>query len=200
MLVKEDKMVYLYRHIRLDKNEPFYIGIGDGDNYSRAYNTKRRTKFWKNIVSKTLYDVEILLDNLTWKQACEKEIEFIALYGRIDLNKGTLCNLTNGGEGKNGYKHTDEAKLIISSKLKNQPKPKGFGIGRKILWGNKIGEKVSKAVLQYSKDGILLKEWNSLTEACKHINKPKGMGDITKVCREQQKSAFGFKWKYKTTI
>jgi hypothetical protein len=22
-------MIYLYRHIRLDKNEPFYIGIGE---------------------------------------------------------------------------------------------------------------------------------------------------------------------------
>jgi len=23
-------MAYLYRHIRLDKNEPFYVGIGGG--------------------------------------------------------------------------------------------------------------------------------------------------------------------------
>jgi hypothetical protein len=23
-------MAYVYRHIRLDKNEPFYIGIGSG--------------------------------------------------------------------------------------------------------------------------------------------------------------------------
>jgi hypothetical protein len=33
-------MAYVYRHIRLDKNEPFYIGVGSDSNYSRAF-TKR---------------------------------------------------------------------------------------------------------------------------------------------------------------
>jgi hypothetical protein len=126
-------MAYLYRHIRLDKNEPFYIGIGDGSGYERAYNYKRRTKYWKNIINKTPYEVEIILDGLTWEEVCNKEIEFIALYGRADLNKGTLVNLTNGGDGKNGYKHSEQAKAMISSKLKNIPKPENFGIGRKIF-------------------------------------------------------------------
>jgi hypothetical protein len=30
---------YVYRHIRLDKNEPFYIGIKNKKNYARAYQT-----------------------------------------------------------------------------------------------------------------------------------------------------------------
>jgi len=29
-------MCYVYRHIRLDKNEPFYIGIGSDFNYQRS--------------------------------------------------------------------------------------------------------------------------------------------------------------------
>ena len=29
-------MAYVYRHIRLDKNEPFYIGIGSDKTYKRA--------------------------------------------------------------------------------------------------------------------------------------------------------------------
>jgi hypothetical protein len=29
-------MAYLYRHIRHDKNEPFYIGIGSDNNYKRS--------------------------------------------------------------------------------------------------------------------------------------------------------------------
>lgn len=91
-------MAYLYRHIRLDKNEPFYIGIGSDKNYHRSKESHSRNKHWINI-SKNGFEVEILLDDLTWKQACEKEKEFIALYGRSDLNKGTLCNMTDGGEG-----------------------------------------------------------------------------------------------------
>lgn len=30
---------YVYRHIRLDKNEPFYIDIGCKKQYARAYET-----------------------------------------------------------------------------------------------------------------------------------------------------------------
>lgn len=95
-------MAYVYRHIRLDKNEPFYIGIGSDFSYKRAYEKTRRNKIWKDIVSKTDYEIEILFDELTWEQACEKEKEFILLYGRIDNQSGILTNLTNGGDGTSG--------------------------------------------------------------------------------------------------
>jgi hypothetical protein len=57
---------YVYRHIRLDKNEPFYIGIGNKKNYARAYQTKpdRRNKIWEKIYLKTNIEIEIILDNL----------------------------------------------------------------------------------------------------------------------------------------
>jgi hypothetical protein len=43
-------MAYLYRHIRLDKNVPFYVGIGKSDlNFNRAYSNKNRNTYWKNI-------------------------------------------------------------------------------------------------------------------------------------------------------
>lgn len=111
-------MAYLYRHIRLDKNEPFYIGIGNDKYYSRAFSKTGRNSFWKNIISKTNYEVEILLDGLTYDQACKKEIEFIKIYGRKDLKNGTLCNLTNGGEGGNGVVRSNEFKLKVSEKMK----------------------------------------------------------------------------------
>ena len=91
---------FVYRHIRSDKNMPFYIGIGKDS--KRPSNKRCRSNFWKSIVSKTDYSVEVILDNLTKEQAIEKEIEFIELYGRVDLKKGTLCNMTNGGEGTGG--------------------------------------------------------------------------------------------------
>lgn len=92
-------MAYLYRHIRLDKNEPFYIGIGTSKYYNRAYRNKNRSNLWKRIANKSEYEVEILLDNLTWDEACKKEKEFIALYGRKDLKTGCLANMTDGGDG-----------------------------------------------------------------------------------------------------
>jgi len=93
-------MAYIYRHIRQDKNIPFYIGVGlSNDNYFRAYQkskTKRST-YWHNI-SRNGYDVEILMDGLTKEEAFEKEKEFIKIYGRSNNSTGILCNLTNGGE------------------------------------------------------------------------------------------------------
>ena len=72
-------MAVVYRHIRLDKNEPFYIGIGNEK--SRAYSKKSRTNWWKNIAKKG-YEVEIIFENIDFEEAIKKEIEFVALYGR----------------------------------------------------------------------------------------------------------------------
>ena len=97
-------MAYVYRHIRLDKNVPFYIGIGSDSDYKRAYQLKnsRRNPIWNKIISKTDIEIEILIDNLTYEEAILKEIEFINLYGRLNINTGTLSNLTYGGEGTKG--------------------------------------------------------------------------------------------------
>jgi hypothetical protein len=92
-------MAYVYRHIRLDKNEPFYIGIGNDMTNKRAKEKARRSNLWKKIIAKSDYEVEILFDDITYDEAKLKEIEFIELYGRIDLGNGTLANLTNGGDG-----------------------------------------------------------------------------------------------------
>lgn len=112
-------MAYLYRHIRLDKNEPFYIGIGSDTEYKRANSNHNRTKYWKNIISKTEYRIDIIMDNLSWEEACEKEKEFIALYKR-KCDGGILCNLTLGGEGVYGLKHSDQSKQLMSIQRKGR--------------------------------------------------------------------------------
>lgn len=99
---------FLYRHIRLDTNEPFYIGIGTikpyytfKSRYHRA-TVVNRNKYWSNVVSKTDYNIDILFESNDLQFITEKEIEFISLYGRKDLNSGSLVNLTDGGEGRRG--------------------------------------------------------------------------------------------------
>lgn len=97
-------MAYLYRHIRLDKNQPFYIGIGSDDKgkYERANTRTKRNNLWHKIAAKTKYEVEILIDGMDWYEACKKEQEFIKLYGRINNDTGILANLTDGGSGAPG--------------------------------------------------------------------------------------------------
>lgn len=66
-------MPYLYRHIRIDKNEPFYIGLGMESYinnthkrlYKRAYNKHERNGIWNSIVAKTEYEIEIIFESVT---------------------------------------------------------------------------------------------------------------------------------------
>lgn len=105
-------MAYVYRHVRLDTNKVFYIGIGSSVGYKRAKEKIGRNIYWKRIVNKTEYKIDIIFDDLTSEEARLKEVEFISIYGRRDLGLGTLVNLTNGGDGACG--------LIVSEKTRNK--------------------------------------------------------------------------------
>lgn len=120
-------MAYVYRHIRLDKNVPFYIGIGE--NKYRHSAKQNRNIIWNKIVAKTEWESEIILDNVTWEDACQKEIEFIKLYGRINKGTGTLANMTDGGDGNLGLSHSPEAIKKISEASKSRP---GYWKGKKM--------------------------------------------------------------------
>jgi hypothetical protein len=117
-------MAYVYEHIRLDKNTPFYIGIGSDNMYKRANEKTRRNNLWKNIVNKTNYKVNILYDSITFQEAKIKEIELIKKYGRIDIGNGILTNMTDGGDGTLNKIYTEEYrnKLSIAAKKRDNSK------------------------------------------------------------------------------
>jgi len=156
-------MAYVYRHIRLDKNQPFYIGIGSDLQYKRAFEKTRRSIFWNKIINKTLYSVEILFDNISNEFAKEKEKEFIKLYGRIDEKTGILCNLTNGGDGINGYIFTKEhkEKLSIAAKKRivsenQKEKLRKYRLEKKFTIEQKEKLKNAKKGIKLSPEHVLL--------------------------------------------
>ena len=168
-------MSYVYRHIRLDKNEPFYIGIGSDMTNKRANERARRSELWKKIVAKSDYEIEILFDDITYDEAKLKEIEFIKLYGRIDLNNGTLANLTDGGDGTinpsqesrlkmsqihKGRKNSDALmELLINRKGKKNP---AFGIT-----GARC--KNFKGFIEVSKDGIYIGKYEGIRHCAESL-------------------------------
>ena len=157
---------YLYRHIRLDKNEPFYIGIGTKpekfsetyeSEYCRAFSKQRKdSKIWKLVVKKTDYEVEILMESEDYEFLKEKEIEFIKLYGRIDKGTGCLANMTDGGDGTLGVVVSEEKKKKLSetSHFRGRHGKNHFS---------------SKKVYQYDLEGKFLREWENITEAAKYM-------------------------------
>ena len=135
-MLKNNGNYYIYRHIRLDINQPFYIGVGTKrdknfnlhtSEYGRAFTKSSRSSYWGNIVAKTDYEVEILLESDDYDFIKQKEIEFIALYKRTDCCQGVLVNLTDGGEGTLG----------------REPWNKGFNMWEDKQHPNK-GKKLSK--------------------------------------------------------
>jgi hypothetical protein len=119
-------MAYVYTHTRLDKNEVFYVGIGSDSKgkYTRSKRTDNRSVYWKQVYSKTKISIEIVSDNISWKNACEIESYLIMFFGRKDLCKGSLVNLTNGGDGAFGAIRSPETRerIRISSTGRKQSK------------------------------------------------------------------------------
>lgn len=110
----------LYIHTRKDNGGIFYVGIGDS---KRPYSKYRRNKFWHNVVKKHDFVVTILKTDMSWKEACDLEINMIAFYGRRDNKKGCLVNMTNGGEGAKGLIVSEETKQKTKERMtgKNNP-------------------------------------------------------------------------------
>lgn len=198
-MIQEQGKYYLYRHIRLDKNEVFYIGIGTKGKrrkYKRAECIKHRNRFWKNIVAKTKYEIEIVLETDNHKFLLEKEREFIALYGRANLGKGTLCNLTDGGEGKTGVIVSEERRKQISEHTKKLVRsPKFLEMLSKMDYSH-----LKKKVYQYDLEGNFVREWESATDAANQLNlKVRSLCACTSDSKHSRKKRLGgFFWrKYK---
>lgn len=164
-------MAFVYRHIRLDKNEPFYIGISK-DAY-RPFNKKGRNKYWLRIVNKTEYKVDILFDDLSYDEAKNKEIEFIALYGRKDSKNGTLVNMTDGGEGSLNIVVSEETRKLISQNNKGR---KGIPLSeetKRKISESKKGVKPTDVAIANRKIGKVLSTYKHSDEVKKKISDTK---------------------------
>jgi hypothetical protein len=205
--MKNNTVVYI--HTRLDTNEVFYVGIGTE---KRAYRKFSRSKFWHYITDKVDYRVDILFNSLSRDEACILEVALIEFYGRRNLGKGTLVNLTDGGEAPNGLIHSEETKKKISDKTSGSNNPRYGAIisketRRKIGEGNtgkvhtkehnaKIKDSSNKKpVIQLDLEGNFIREWESIKAAVRIGGFHHSC--IPSVCRGERKHHKGFKWVYK---
>lgn len=115
--MKNQKETLFYCYLYIDpsrNNEPIYVGKGKDKRVK--YHLKRKDKhpFTNRLQLMKRNGVEPIIEFLC-KEIDEElaflvEAEAIAKYGRKDLGKGPLLNLTDGGEGPSGQIFTEETK------------------------------------------------------------------------------------------
>jgi len=267
-----DYYVYCLKHPKTDI--PFYIGKGLHE--SRMYRHEEDTirgsvphgnKLLFNKITKVLRECgeikyEKIQDGLSEESALQLETFEILKYGRRDNKTGILCNLTNGGEGVSGLKHSAKSKKLMSdsynsgervnisidnfklasasnvgvrklsprrdeiitlydtmtlkelciflnssySTVKNYLTELGIYIPNK---NRRMSEedkrkrlgREPRAVNQYDINGNFIKTHKSISAACVDIGKiPITKGNIGGCCRQQQNSAYGYKWRYTDAV
>ena len=152
--------VYIYRDPRPTKNrQVVYVGKGTGDrdlsHWSRGSHNKPLQDFLSHLKRRELVPiVERVFETKIEELAFAKEMELIALYGRKDLKKGALFNLTDGGEGIAGYKKSEKEKETDrNSLLQNWQKPE---YRAKVVAGQKKAQNTPKALATKSKNSKAL--------------------------------------------
>jgi group I intron endonuclease len=206
-----ENIFYVYHLIDPLTNEVFYVGKGHGNrifdhekevrrnkiphkNKHLYFKIKKILSLGRNIIYKKIYE------NINEECSFKKELEEIRRIGRADLKHGSLCNLTDGGEGQRGIiyteemrkfrselysgeknpmfgkNHTDETKKIISNKRRNRVWnfKHTDKHKEKLKSDNPGGKSVSIKVCQLDKNKNLIKIWVSGSSAAKYINCSKG--------------------------
>lgn len=135
---------YVYAYLRTN-GSPYYIGKGKK---KRAY-AKHNVR-----VPKDNSRIIFLETNLTEIGALALERRYIRWYGRKDLGNGILRNLTDGGDGSEGYFPTDEARKNISIRVSGKNNPM-YGTSREgsnnPFYGKKHSD-VSKQQMRQNKE------------------------------------------------
>lgn len=104
----------MYAYLRSD-NTPYYIGKGTGN---RAWNKDSKRH---RIAKPTEHSrIVIIENNLTEIGAFAIERRLIRWYGRKDNQTGILRNMTDGGEGATGHKHSESTRQKIREKRAKQ--------------------------------------------------------------------------------
>jgi len=173
MLISPSGRVYVGKSVRFGKR------LGQHRRRSRKkknflYNAVRKHS-WKKFVKLVL---EIFPQDVTTKHMSERERYFIRKYRSFERAFG--YNLTEGGEGAPGYKHTEEAKLVMQSLIRKKGKMK----------------KVYAKNVRTSKEYLFESRAEAMRELRRITGKNISRFHITDCCKGVQKTHAGYIFRY----
>lgn len=183
---------YLYRHIRVDTGDPFYIGVGTKSvvnhrnilgEYRRAYSKNNRKKI-----------SEAKLGKPSWALGRQFSKE------HIDNLKESHMGIPNKYKGKTydeiyGEEKSLNLRKLMSEKSKQKVGPLNSFYGKNHTIDYKRNK--GKIVEQYDKDNNYLNTYYTLSEAAEHTNSDVRL--ISAVCLGKRKTHNNFIWKFKSS-
>jgi hypothetical protein len=201
---------YIYAYYQEGFAEPFYVGKGKGNrayNHIQPCNINQRNKFHSKLKSllKAGYTPEIVIlsDGLSESEANIEEIRYINYFGRKDLGKGPLLNMTDGGEGSSGYKPTEESILKFKETIRSRTiKPV---IVRSEEWKQNLSKRSkgntyglnkpapNRRRIKQSYRGRIIREYDYIRQVSDYGYNVSGVNNVLRGISEKYK---GYKWEY----
>lgn len=117
------------------------------------------------------------------KYSPERHAKFLESLDRDEMRERAYRTIVGYNKGKH---HSEECKRKIAESNRGQRRSEET---RK-----RIGDAKKKPVLQFSKEGDFIRGWDSARDAFDELKVQPG--HISKVCKNQRKTAGGFIWQY----
>lgn len=117
-----------------------------------------------------------------------------------DYNIATLATGGCGKHAKGHYISKEQRKIIAEANRKRIWSKESLKKKSEYMLNSDQVIKQRKKVLQYSLDGTLINEFQSIMDAAKFLGNVNSRVSIKRCCQKKQKTAYNFIWRFKNDI
>lgn len=171
----------------------------------KADDKSHRVNWIKSLIKNGLEPkIELICETDSFENCCELEQFYIKKYKKLGFK---LVNMTNGGDGSIGFKHSEETiiklKIIAEKRVKShtyieQLKQHGLNQWNNKTENQKLNNKLNQIgrrnIGQFTLDDKFVREFISLREIERELGWFRA--NITPCLKGEFKQAYGFIWKY----
>lgn len=120
------KIFYVYIAFRPWDGTPCYVGKGKGKRW-KCHSYRTHNPWLRRIITRAGGEIPVVVIRslLSESEAFEIEVAFIKAIGR-KASGGPLVNLTDGGEGISGHRHSEQVRAGLSLRMMGKKIRLGF--------------------------------------------------------------------------